>query len=339
VSSVFCKRIAGLGGVRYETSVVTVNPSAEDELTPSPSTKSTTAIGGGAASPPPEDKRGFFARMFGSAKKDVGVVDGSSSRELTINDFDLLKVVGKGAFGKVMLVRKKAGTGEGSGNVYAMKVLKKSVIAAKGQIEHTKSERAILCEVTHPFIVHLRFAFQNSEKLYLVTDYYNSGTLFYHLRKALKFPEARAKFYACELLSALEHLHSQNIIYRDLKLENILMSHNGHIALTDFGLSKQNVDASGGATTFCGTAEYLAPGICTICCILSSFFNSYYTLRTELLKNLPYGPSVDFWSFGILVYEMLEGKTPFFDKNRKVYNNKILIDRIVDFQLFLHDFV
>lgn len=264
--------MAELGGVKYDTSVVTVNPSAEDELAPSPSTRSPTA--GGAASPTPEDKRGFFARMFGGSKKDAGVFDESSPRELTINDFDLLKVVGKGAFGKVMLVRKKAGTGEGSGNVYAMKVLKKSVIAAKGQIEHTKSERAILCEVTHPFIVHLRFAFQNAEKLYLVTDYYNSGTLFYHLRKALKFPEARAKFYACELLSALEHLHSQNIIYRDLKLENILMSHNGHIALTDFGLSKQNVDASGGATTFCGTAEYLAPGIHihAICCTIPSVF-------------------------------------------------------------------
>jgi serine/threonine protein kinase len=151
------------------------------------------------------------------------------SKELSVSDFDLLKVVGKGAFGKVMLVRKKQGTGEGSGNIYAMKVLKKSVIVAKGQVEHTKSEREILCEIRHPYIVRLRFAFQSPEKLYLVTDYYNSGTLFYHLRKVTKFPEARAKFYACELLSALEHLHLQAIIYRDLKLENILMSHTGHI--------------------------------------------------------------------------------------------------------------
>ena len=130
-----------------------------------------------------------------------------------------------------MLVRKKNGTGEGSGQVYAMKVLKKSVVAAKGQIEHTKSEREILCEIRHPYIVRLRFAFQNAEKLYLVTDYYNSGTLFYHLRKNGKFTQTRARFYACELLSALDHLHQQAIIYRDLKLENILMAHTGHIGI------------------------------------------------------------------------------------------------------------
>jgi serine/threonine protein kinase len=110
-----------------------------------------------------------------------------------------------------------------------LQVLKKSVVAAKGQIEHTKSERSILCEIRHPFIVRLRFAFQSAEKLYIVTDYYNSGTLFYHLRKSGKFSVARAKFYACELLSALDHLHQQSIIYRDLKLENILMGHTGHI--------------------------------------------------------------------------------------------------------------
>ena len=141
-----------------------------------------------------------------------------------MEEYKVLRAIGKGSFGKVFLVRLLA-----TGGVYAMKVLKKSVIVAKGQVEHTKSERAILCEITHPFIVHLRFAFQNPDKLYLVTDYYNSGTLFYHLRKATRFPEPRAKFYACELLSALEHLHSKSIIYRDLKLENILMSHTGHI--------------------------------------------------------------------------------------------------------------
>ena len=179
---------------------------------------------------------------------------------------------------QVMLVRKKNATDQGA--VYAMKVLKKDVIAAKGQIEHTKAERDILFEVRHPYIVRLRYAFQSEDKLYLVTDYYNGGTLFYHLRKSRHFSEERARFYAAELLSALEHLHSLNIIYRDLKLENVLMDHLGHLALTDFGLSKQNIDSTGGATTFCGTAEYIAP---------------------ELLKGQKYGPAVDWWSFGILL--------------------------------------
>jgi tRNA A-37 threonylcarbamoyl transferase component Bud32 len=214
---------------------------------------------------------------------------------LSVSDFDLLKVVGKGAFGKVMLVRKRAN--KGAGQIYAMKVLKKSVISAKGQVEHTKSERSILCEIRHPFIVRLRFAFQSDDKLYLVTDYYNGGSLFYHLRKSRAFTEERAKFYAAELLSALDHLHQQHIIYRDLKLENVLMDNVGHIALTDFGLSKQNIDLTGGASTFCGTAEYIAP---------------------ELLKGQKYGTAVDWWSFGILLFEMMHGRTPFYDKNRKV---------------------
>jgi serum/glucocorticoid-regulated kinase 2 len=122
-----------------------------------------------------------------------------------------------------------------------MKVLKKSVIAAKGQTEHTRSERSILCEIRHPYIVRLRYAFQSDEKLYLVTDYYNGGSLFYHLRKSRGFSDIRARFYAAELILALDHLHNSGIIYRDLKLENILMDHIGHVALTDFGLSKENV--------------------------------------------------------------------------------------------------
>lgn len=177
-----------------------------------------------------------------------------------------------------MLVRKKTANNDGA--IYAMKVLKKSVVAAKGQIEHTKAERDILFEVHHPFIVRLRYAFQSEDKLYLVTDYYNGGTLFYHLRKSRHFEEDRAKFYAAQLLSALYHLHGLSIIYRDLKLENVLMDHEGNLALTDFGLSKQNIDSTGGATTFCGTAEYIAP---------------------ELLKGQKYGAAVDWWSFGILL--------------------------------------
>jgi len=223
--------------------------------------------------------------------------------EVNLEDFTLMKVVGKGAFGKVMMCRKKAG--DDAGQIYAVKVLIKSVIAAKKQVEHTKSERKILMEINHPFIVRLRYAFQSEDKLYLVTDYYNGGSLFYHLRKSRCFPENRARFYAAELMLAIEHLHQHGIIYRDLKLENILMDHQGHIALTDFGLSKENVVSvfAEQLKTFCGTAEYIAP---------------------ELLKGMRYGAAVDWWSFGILIYEMLNLKTPFYDKNRKLMFHSII---------------
>jgi len=253
---------------------------------------------------------GYFGRIFSSGfpgrtsqSKKAGVQQHLVSRSLTVSDFDLLRVVGKGAFGKVMLVRKKHS--QDAARIFAMKVLKKSVIAAKGQTEHTRSERSILCEIRHPYIVRLRYAFQSDEKLYLVTDYYNGGSLFYHLRKSRGFSDPRARFYAGELILALDHLHNSGIIYRDLKLENILMDHVGHIALTDFGLSKENVTDvfNSQLTTFCGTAEYIAP---------------------ELLKGQKYGASVDWWSFGILLYEMMGFRTPFYDKNRKLMFHGII---------------
>jgi serine/threonine protein kinase len=287
------KAFAEKNGHNPATAVVAVNPNAEENLPAAPAQAA-------AAPPKAPEKLGFFARIFGGGSSSSKPAK-DDSEKLTVNDFDLLKVVGKGAFGKVMLVRKKGG--QGDGQIYAMKVLKKSVVAAKGQIENTKSERSILLEIRHPYIVRLRFAFQSEDKLYLVTDYYNGGSLFYHLRKSRCFTEERAKFYGAQLVSALEHLHAQHIIYRDLKLENILMDNVGHIALTDFGLSKQNIDESGGATTFCGTAEYIAP---------------------ELLKGQKYGNVVDWWSFGILMFEMILGKTPFFDKNRKLMFYRII---------------
>jgi tRNA A-37 threonylcarbamoyl transferase component Bud32 len=276
--------IARDNGLDYTTAIILINPNAQEDdnngsgLPPPPSPASSTKT------PPPSsqpEKPGFFSRLFGGGSGKTNTPsnkDKNGDEKLTVADFDLLKIVGKGAFGKVMLVRKKNSADEGK--VYAMKVLRKDVIAAKGQIEHTKSERDILFEVRHPYIVRLRYAFQSDDKLYLVTDYYNGGTLFYHLRKSRHFTEERAKFYAAQLLSALDHLHKLNIIYRDLKLENVLMDHQGHLALTDFGLSKQNIDVTGGATTFCGTAEYIAP---------------------ELLKGQKYGAAVDWWSFGILL--------------------------------------
>lgn len=223
------------------------------------------------------------------------------STSMSVNDFDLLSVVGKGAYGKVFLAKKKHG--RNAGRVYAMKVLRKQDVFKKKQVEHTKSEQRILKHIEHPFVVRLRYAFQNHHKLYLVMDYYSGGSLFVHLRKTKRFPEERAKFYAAELVLSLAHLHYMHIMYRDLKLENILMDSEGHIAITDFGLSKEDDEGS----TFVGTPEYLAPEL--LC-----------SQRTAS----SYGNTIDWWSYGVLVYEMIQGHTPFWDKNRRTMFQNIL---------------
>jgi serine/threonine protein kinase len=223
------------------------------------------------------------------------------STSMSVNDFDLLSVVGKGAYGKVFLAKKQSG--RNAGRVYAMKVLRKQDVFKKKQVEHTKSEQRILKHVEHPFVVRLRYAFQNNHKLYLVMDYYSGGSLFVHLRKNKRFSESRAKFYAAELVLSLAHLHYMHIMYRDLKLENILMDAEGHIAITDFGLSKEDDEGS----TFVGTPEYLAPEL--LC-----------SQRTAS----SYGNTIDWWSYGVLVYEMIQGHTPFWDKNRRQMFQNIL---------------
>ncbi|KAJ0391325.1 hypothetical protein P43SY_012130 [Pythium insidiosum] len=167
----------------------------------------------------------------------------AEKKPMSIEDFDLMKVVGRGAFGKVLLVRKKEG--KNSGHIYAMKILVKAHIIKNDQVENTKAEQHILKEINHPFIVRLRYAFQNADKLYLVMDYYPGGSMFYHLRKSKRFTEERTRLYMAQLLTALMHLHSKQIAYRDLKLENILMDPQGNIALTDFGLSKEGQTIEG----------------------------------------------------------------------------------------------
>lgn len=223
------------------------------------------------------------------------------STSMSVTDFDLLSVVGKGAYGKVFLVQKKSG--RNANRVYAMKVLRKQDVFKKDQVEHTKSEQRILKTIEHPFIIRLRYAFQNDYKLYLVMDYYSGGSLYIHLRKCKRFTEARARFYAAELLLALAHLHQMKVMYRDLKLENILMDSEGHVVITDFGLSKEDDEGS----TFVGTPEYLAP-----------------ELLSSQRSATSYGKTVDWWSFGVLIYEMIQGQTPFYAKNRRELFQNIL---------------
>ena len=226
----------------------------------------------------------------------------SERRALCADDFELLRVLGKGSFGKVFQVRKKD-----TGRIYAMKVLGKKDIIERKEVEHTMAERNILKLSNHPFLVGLKFAFQSPEKLYLVLDFMNGGELFHHLQQASSFDEERARFYAAEILLALEHLHKANIIYRDLKPENILLDSTGHVALTDFGLCKENMTPDSITKTFCGTAEYLAP---------------------EVLLGQGYGRAVDWWSLGILLYEMICGMPPFYAENHHAMYRKILYGEI-----------
>ncbi|KAI4843753.1 kinase-like protein [Aureobasidium sp. EXF-8845] len=215
-------------------------------------------------------------------------------------DFEILRLIGKGTFGQVFQVRKKD-----TQRIYAMKVLSKKVIVQKKEIAHTIGERNILVRTAtadSPFIVGLKFSFQTPADLYLVTDYMSGGELFWHLQREGRFHEGRAKFYIAELILALRHLHQSDIVYRDLKPENILLDANGHIALCDFGLSKANLSKGDTTNTFCGTTEYLAPEV--------------------LLDEQGYTKMVDFWSLGVLVFEMCCGWSPFYaEDTQQMYKN------------------
>ncbi|XP_048029981.1 ribosomal protein S6 kinase alpha-3 isoform X1 [Megalobrama amblycephala] len=214
--------------------------------------------------------------------------------------FELRKVLGQGSFGKVFLVKKT--TGPDAGQLYAMKVLKKATLKVRDRVR-TKMERDILVEVNHPFIVKLHYAFQTEGKLYLILDFLRGGDLFTRLSKEVMFTEEDVKFYLAELALALDHLHGLGIIYRDLKPENILLDEDGHIKLTDFGLSKESIDHENKAYSFCGTVEYMAP---------------------EVVNRRGHTYSADWWSYGVLMFEMLTGTLPFQGKDRKETMTMIL---------------
>ena len=218
-------------------------------------------------------------------------------KKLCYEDFEPLKLLGTGSFGKVILVRKK-----NNKKLYAMKILLKSVLKESNQEEHTKAERDLMVSLNFPFIVDIKYAFQDKMQLYLVTEFMQGGDMFFHLQLNKKFERESVKFYIIELVLAIEHLHQHNMIYRDLKLENILLDKYGHIKIIDFGLSKQLTDINNKAFTLCGTPEYLAP---------------------EVLYNKGYDKGVDWWSLGCVFYILLTGCLPFHIPRGKPLNPKM----------------
>ncbi|KAI5952333.1 TPK2 [Candida jiufengensis] len=222
-----------------------------------------------------------------------------SKGKYSLNDFSIMRTLGTGSFGRVHLVRSVH-----NGRYYAIKVLKKHQVVKMKQVEHTNDERKMLKLIEHPFLIRMWGTFQDSKNLFMVMDYIEGGELFSLLRKSQRFPNPVAKFYAAEVTLALEYLHSHDIIYRDLKPENILLDRNGHIKITDFGFAKE---VSTVTWTLCGTPDYIAP---------------------EVITTKPYNKSVDWWSLGVLIFEMLAGYTPFYDSTPMKTYEKILAGKI-----------
>ncbi|XP_069799607.1 RAC-beta serine/threonine-protein kinase [Dendropsophus ebraccatus] len=231
---------------------------------------------------------------------DIG--DSKGRPKVTMNHFDYLKLLGKGTFGKVILVREKE-----SGRYYAMKILRKDVIIAKDEVAHTVTESRVLQNTRHPFLTALKYAFQTSDRLCFVMEYANGGELFFHLSRERVFTEDRARFYGAEIVSALEYLHSRNVVYRDIKLENLMLDKDGHVKITDFGLCKEGITDGATMRTFCGTPEYLAP---------------------EVLEDNDYGRAVDWWGLGVVMYEMMCGRLPFYNQDHERLFELILMEEI-----------
>lgn len=235
----------------------------------------------------------------GPAAGAKGDATGSPYRKRpTLEDFEMIKTIGTGTFGRVCLCR------DGSGAFHAMKILEISDVIRLKQVEHVKNEKAILLQVQHPFIIRMSWTHHDATCLYMLFEYVSGGELFTYLRNAGRFTSATGAFYAAEIVLALEYLHRMHVVYRDLKPENLLLDREGHLKITDFGFAKKLHDRT---WTLCGTPEYLAP---------------------EIIQSKGHNRAVDWWALGVLIYEMLAGYPPYFDDNPFAIYEKILAGKV-----------
>uniref|UniRef100_H2Z5X8 protein kinase C n=1 Tax=Ciona savignyi TaxID=51511 RepID=H2Z5X8_CIOSA len=229
-----------------------------------------------------------------------------------LKDFDLLKVIGRGSYAKVLLVRLKV-----TDKMYAMKVIKKELVTDEEDIDWVQTEKHVFETASnYPFLVGLHSCFQTPERLFFVIEYVNGGDLMFHMQRQRKLPEEHARFYAAEIVLALHFLHEKGIIYRDLKLDNVLLDTDGHVKLTDYGMCKEGVRKGNTTATFCGTPNYIAP---------------------EILRGEDYDFSVDWWALGVLMFEMMAGRSPFDivgmadnpEQNTEDYLFQVILEKVI----------